>query len=49
MEYKGALIFDLSFYNESKIYQDISVKEMFNQRILQIKPSLRKDKSLPSW
>ena len=49
MEQNGELIMDISFYNQVKIYQSILVKELYSQRVIEIKPSPRRDVEIPTW
>ncbi len=42
------LFTELSLFNEYKIYQNITIHEEFDQKIVTIKPNVRKDKHINS-
>jgi len=46
--HEGGLSLDISFFNESKIFQNVSVTEMFDQKLVSIKPTPRTDRELES-
>lgn len=49
MEYKGSLITEMSLFNAFKVYQEVVVKEAFEQKIVIIKPTQMKDKEFQHW
>lgn len=48
MVHDGYLATDVSLFNEFKIFQNVTVTEMFDQKVVIIKPLPRKDKEFPS-
>lgn len=49
MYYNGGLATEISLYNESKNFKDITVTQIAEQRVITIKTSLKTDKSVPDW
>ena len=43
MEFKDGLTTEISLFNESKTYRDIVVKEMFDQKVLAVRPIPKKN------
>jgi len=49
MEYNGRLVCDVSFYNEFKLYQEVVIGEMYNQKVTVVKTVPRQDREFPHW